>query len=131
MNITDALKTDISLMGDMQVTASGDLMTVSGLNNLQQALFHRLITSPGALVHRPTYGVGILQYQNAPTSFSSQQAIAEAIKDQFEQDPRVQAVVGVSITSEDETPETVTINVTLTPVGYTELSMNFTPFTGN
>ena len=130
-NITDALKTDISLMGDMQVAADGDLMTVSGLNNLRQAIWHRLITVPGSLVHRPTYGCGILLYQNAPTSFTNQQKIASLINDQLPQDPRIQSVTGVSLTLSDDDPELTILSVSVIPVGYTELTMQFTPFAGN
>lgn len=129
-NINDALKTDISLMGDMMVTSGGDLATVSGLANVQQALWHRLITIPGSLVHRPTYGIGIGLYQNDIGSFANQQKIATVIQDQFAQDPRVQSVDAVAFTVDDDTPELTIISVSMTINGYTEQTMNFTPFAG-
>ncbi len=128
INITDALKNDIAHNGDLVRSAGGDIATVKGLYNLRQALFHRLITVPGTLVHKPSYGVGIGRFQNAPNSFAMQQEIAGIIHDQFTQDPRIKKVVSVGLTSEDDTPALTIIAVRLIPVGYTELTMNFTPF---
>lgn len=129
-NLTDSLKTDISLLGDMAISSSGDLATVSGLANIQQALWHRLITIPGALVHKPTYGVGIGLFQNDVASFANQQKIATAIQEQFAQDPRVQSVDAVSFQVDDLSPEMTVVSVTITIAGYTEQVMNFTPFAG-
>jgi phage baseplate assembly protein W len=128
MDINQSLLEDIFLMGDMKESSSGDLQSVYGVANMQQALFHRLITVPGSLVHKPLYGIGVGRFQNAPQSLAVQQNIASLIQDQFPQDPRVQSVSGVSITSEDGTPEMTVIAVTLTIVGYTEQTMNFSPF---
>jgi phage baseplate assembly protein W len=126
--ITDAMLTDISLMGDMLISPSGDLQVITGLANFRQAIFHRLITVPGSLVHRPTYGCGIGNFQNCATSLQAQQKLAKIIMAQLPLDPRVQSVSGVSVTSEDGTPQMTTISISVTPVGYTEQKMNFTPF---
>lgn len=127
-NLTDALKTDIAHVGDLVGTSSGDLGTVSGLANFKRALFHRLVTVPGTLLHKPTYGVGIGNYQNAPNSFTQQQKLANLIKEQFEQDPRTLKVNSVSISSADATPQKMVIVVSVIPIGYTEQEMRFTPF---
>jgi phage baseplate assembly protein W len=127
-NLTTALKTDIAHVGDFVRTPGGDLATISGLANYKRALFHRLITVPGTLVHRPEYGVGIGMYQNSPSSFALQQKLAALIKDQFEQDPRTEKVSSVSISSDDATPEQTVITVSVIPVGYSEQEMTFTPF---
>jgi len=126
--ITQSMGTDISLLGDMRLTAGGDVQLVAGLANLYQALFHRLITVPGSLVYKPNYGIGITRFQNAPNSLPVQQNIASLIQEQFPQDPRVQSVSSVSITSEDGTPQKTIVAVTLTPVGYNEQKMSWTPF---
>jgi hypothetical protein len=123
-SIVDTLKTDLSFFAD----SSGDIGYLNGLQNLQRALFRRLVTVPGTLVHKPQYGIGVGLFQNAPNSFSIQQKLAALITDQFPQDPRVQSVSSVSITSEDGTPEMTKIVVTLVPVGYTEQPMTFMPF---
>lgn len=40
----------------------GDLLTVSGLENLRQALLHRFLVEQGTLPYHPTYGTGLYQY---------------------------------------------------------------------
>lgn len=128
-DINTALKNDIAHVGDLIKTAGGDLGQIEGLPNLKNALFHRLMTVPGTLVHRPTYGVGMPLYQNAPNSLTLQQEVAALIQEQFIQDPRVQAVSSVSITSEDGTPQLMKLSVSVIVVGYTDAQqMTFTPF---
>ena len=129
LSITDALKNDIAHVGDLTITAGRDLGQIAGLANLKNALFHRLLTVPGTLVHRPTYGVGIPAYQNAPSSFSIQQKLASLIQEQFEQDPRVDSVTSVNISNTDDQPQTTRIAVFVVPVGYTDaVQMICTPF---
>ncbi len=43
----------------LEVTPTGDLRTVSGRENLVQALRNRALAVPGHLVHRPEYGGGL------------------------------------------------------------------------
>lgn len=128
MNINDALKNDIAHVGDMVLTPGGDLGQISGLANLKRALFHRLITVPGTLVHRPTYGVGVGLYQNGLSSFSKQAELATRISDQFAQDARVLSVTSVSVVLNPDSPQLTMISVFVTPIGYTEQQMTFTPF---
>lgn len=128
LSIVDILKTDIAHVGDLVRNARGDLDKISGLANLKNALFHRLITQPGSLVHRPTYGCGLPGFQNGLSSFWIQQKLGSIIVEQFEQDPRVAKVTGVNIFAEDNTPRTTRISVFVVPVGYTETQMIFTPF---
>lgn len=130
MDINEALGTDIVHSGDLQVTSGGDLQTISGLANLKIALFHRLMTVPGTLLHRPLYGVGITMYQNAPVSYGLQQKLASIIQEQFMQDPRVQDVSSVSVSATDTDSATTRIKIFITPVGYSEQEMIFTPFSG-
>ena len=49
--------------GDFEANNTGDLARISGLDNLKQAIMHRLITVKGSLVHRPSYGVDIQEWQ--------------------------------------------------------------------
>jgi phage baseplate assembly protein W len=128
-DINAAMLVDIAhVNGDMVRTASGDLDRISGLANLQIALFHRLVTVPGSHVFRPSYGVGIGAYQNGPMTFAVQQKIASLIVEQFSLDPRVLSVNSVEIDVADDRPDFMTIIVRLTPVGYTEQAMTFAPF---
>ena len=73
-----------------------------GVVNLKQALFNRLITVQGSLVHRPTYGVGVKRWQNDIGSLARQRELANTIKEQFEQDERVEELRSVRITKINE-----------------------------
>ncbi len=130
MSATDAFKTDLSFVGDLQKSPSGDLATVTGIANLKQALFQRLITVPGTLVHRPTYGCGVPLFSGRLSSFSVQQRLAAIIQEQFKQDPRVEDVKSVSITANDTEPQLTLVRVFVKPVGYSERYLEFTPFLG-
>lgn len=128
MNIDAALKNDIAHNGDLIKTASGDIGTVSGIANLKLALFHRLLTVPGTLIHRPGYGIGVSRFQSALSSFAQQQKLASLIIDQFKLDPRVESISRVSVQASDLEPQKTVIQVFVTAVGYTEQLMEFTPF---
>jgi hypothetical protein len=128
MSITDALKTDIAHSGDMMPTAGGDLSTVSGLANFKLALFHRLITVPGSLAHRPLYGVGVGLFQNSLSSFVKQQKLATLIIDQFLKDPRTKSVTRVAVVNDDTNPQLTKIQVVVVPLGYDEQTIEWTPF---
>lgn len=120
--------TDIAHQGDMIVTPSGDIDISEGLENLKQALFHRLVTHPGSLIHRPNYGVGIKRFQGAVSSLANQSEIFTRIQEQFREDPRVESVTGVMFKVNQDRPELTEILVRIKPVGYDEQQMTFIPF---
>lgn len=126
--IEEVLLTDLAHISDLKKSATGDLDIISGLANLKNALYHRLITEPGTLIHRPSYGVGIKQYQNAPNSITAQRQLALKIQEQFKRDPRVEEVLGVSVSHEDATPHLVMLVIRVKVVGYGESELKFTPF---
>lgn len=128
MAINDTYLTDIAHLGDFVKTASGDLSKISDIPNLQNALFRRLITTPGSLIHRPTYGVGIKRWQNVLNRLAAQREIALAIQTQFELDPRVEKVSGVLINYSDADPSQTTIVVRVQPIGRDVVAMTFVPF---
>lgn len=127
-SIEEFLKTDIAFKKDFLQTPSGDLEIVSGLDNVKEALFRRLLTTPGTLIHRPTYGVNIKAFQNGVNNLDSQRKLALAIKEQFEEDSRVEEVLGISVDSKDKTPELVEVRVRVKIVGYGETTFGFVPF---
>jgi hypothetical protein len=45
--------------GDLQVSASGDLLTANGSDETQQRVLRRLLTNPGDYLWHPTYGAGL------------------------------------------------------------------------
>ena len=127
-DLKEFLGKDLAHVDDFLVTPTGDIDIITGLSNVKNALFHRLVTEQGSIVHRPNYGVGIKQFQNSLSSFSRQQALAKIIQEQFEQDPRVIKVGGVSVITNDLKPELVTIIVRVQIQGYDETQLGFTPF---
>lgn len=122
---------DIAFKGDLVATASGDLDTIAGRQNVHDALLRRLVTAPGSLIHRPDYGVGINRYQNSLGGLETRRRLAALIKDQFERDDRVDEVVAVSFSADDQEPEKTEIKVRVKLVGLGEQAMIFTPFEGN
>ena len=81
--LSDNMLIDLKFNGDFWVTPTGDIETITGRDNLRQALFHRLITVPGSLAHRPGYGVGIKRYQNAIDTIDQKRDLVLKIQEQF------------------------------------------------
>ena len=127
-NIEEFLLTDIAHKSDLLRAADGDLDKITGVKNLKDALFHRLLTYPGSLAHRPDYGVGIKDFQNAPNTIDNQRALALRIKEQFEQDFRVREFSGMRVVINDNDPGNVTIVVRVKINGLEEAEMQFVPF---
>lgn len=126
--IEESLGKDLAFKTDLVRGPTGDLDTLSGVENVRQALLHRLITVPGSLIHRPTYGVGLKEFQNAPNTLAVLRALAIRIQEQFTQDPRVEKVEGVRIEKDDYQPELVYVIIRVKIVGYGETEVKSTPF---
>lgn len=90
--INDNFLQDLEFKSDFKAAPNGDFSIIKGIENLKQALYHRLITVQGSLVHRPEYGVGVQTFQNDVGSLARQRQLALIIKQQFEQDARVSEV---------------------------------------
>jgi hypothetical protein len=127
-DINEFYKTDIAFKSDFVKTAAGDLDIISGVENVKEALFRRLITVKGSLIHRPDYGVGIKLFQGSMNSLPKQRQITNLIQEQFIRDSRVDEVLGVSINYSDKEPQKVTIHVRVKLVGYGEQNLSFLPF---
>ncbi len=127
-SIEEVLLTDLAHKKDFVKTAGGDFATISGMANLRDALFARLVTEPGSLVHRPEYGVGIKQYQNTLNKLSTQRKLAERIESNFSRDPRVESVDGVLIDYDERNPSLVKIKVRIKVIGFDSVTMDFVPF---
>lgn len=121
-NITETLLTDVKHKKDFvkEDAPGGDLTTISGLDNLKEAVLRRIVTEPGSLSHRPDYGVGLKQFQNAPNSLSTQRELANRIVEQLGKERRVAKVNSISITASNTEAEKVFILINVTPVGYDE-----------
>lgn len=123
--LEDNLLIDLKHSADFDKDARGDIIEVSGRENLYQALFHRLMTTQGSLAHQPEYGVGIKSWQNQLGSLDNQRRLALKIKEQFELDDRVEEVSGVSVKQSADNPGSFTVLVSCTAVGYNESTEEF------
>ena len=121
--------TDILHIRDFRkTTVGGNIQTVSGLENLRQAVLRRLITTPGQLVHRPLYGAGLARFQNAPNTLDTRRTMSTIIEEQLLRDPRIESVTSVNFRYPDPKPESVEIAVTCEVKGYGELTVELRPF---
>lgn len=128
--IEEKLLKDIAHKKDLLRAPDGDLDTIQGLANVKEALFRRLITTPGALLHRPDYGVGIKDFQNAVNKIDTQRALALRIKEQFERDTRIDSLEGVRFDTNDDRPERTLIFIRVKVKGFQEVTFPFVPFGG-
>jgi len=129
-NLEDTFLTDLAheTTEGFKRAADGDLDQVSGLENIKNSLLRRLQVTPGSLVHRPNYGVGIKDFLNGVNSIDNQRTLALRVKEQFEQDFRVVEVLGLRVSSEDTRPEKVVIFIRVKLVGYGDQDLQFIPF---
>lgn len=122
----ELLLTDLKFNGDIVLDDDGNVVTVKGLENLKQALLHRLITFPGSLAHRPEYGVGIQEFQNSLNSLDNQRLLANRIVENFRREPRVKEVTSVQVVP-NEDPFVFQIVVKVLAIGREEVeSLEFT-----
>ena len=122
----DILLRDIKHLSDFE-HEDGDINTIEGLENLRLALLHRLVTTPGSLIHRPDYGVGIKEFQNSVNSIDNQRIISNRIEENFKRDPRVAEVSSVSVEANSD-PSLVRIVVKVIAIGREEVDVEFIPF---
>ena len=120
--------TDLVHDKDLLVASDGDLQIITGVENAKMALIHRLITQPGSLVHRPEYGVGLKDFQNAPNSIENQRRLALRMQEQFLRDFRVEEFVGLKITQDATVPGKIIIFFKVKLRGFGEVEVNFVPF---
>jgi len=106
--------------GELLVTASGDLQTVAGRPNLRAAIRRRVITQPGELLHRPTYGAGLPGYVERPSTASTRARLATDIRRQCLADPRVsecRASSSIGTPGDSEATEAITVDLSVTVRG--------------
>jgi len=96
-SINSSFGTDIYLdsTGDVDVTSNGDIKTVSGIPNLQQALSLKVTVYRGELLVHPDYG--IINMLGERTITTLQSLILGQLEATFLSDPRVQKVISTSV----------------------------------
>jgi len=89
---------------------------------------NRLVTSPGSLVHKPEYGVGVKDFQGKVYSLQEQRELLTRIKENLELDPRIVKVTAVKINVDTANPDLFTIVVSLDAIGYNNIVEEYKPF---
>lgn len=130
----DALKTDLKLSSrdfdrmtsdrefvDLKSTVRNDLQTVSGRENLAQAIVNRLLTRKGELAHfgHPNYG-SRLHLLIGELNNIRQRAKAELyIRECLAQESRIEAVKEVAFAkpNRQEDRDTLKIQIRIKPIG--------------
>jgi phage baseplate assembly protein W len=112
------LARDIFFDSDFLASRDGDWTVVEGTEAMRQALYHRLITSPGEFKMRPDYGVGVLDFVKEA---SMVEQLKTRIRTNLLQDRRIQDVA-VSV---QQLENALRLNVIVTTKGQ---RMTFRPF---
>src|SRR5712671_2936351 len=111
----DLFGVDIRFDDDVLVTASGDYATVEGYAALKQAIYIRLITTPGEYAVFPDFGCGVARWVKKRMSKSDQDSLRQTIIEQLSKEERIQKVEEVvieSLTSNNTTGIKITVRVT-------------------
>lgn len=88
---------DLLFTDDLQLTAGGDYITLSGYENLKQAILNRLQTRPGEFRIRPEYGVGVGLYVKRAMTTSLLAELKQRIVSNLSQESRIDRVSQVSV----------------------------------
>lgn len=79
-----------------ELTSTGDLMLVSGLDNAKQAIRNRLLTSILIYDYLEEYGCNLTNIYGEPTNHNSLQLLDLIIKDSLNLEPRVQEILEIN-----------------------------------
>lgn len=88
---------DIYWNGDYAVAPDGDYLTVDGVAAVRQAIYLRLITSPGEFAFDPTYGCGVADFVADRGTAARIDALRTRIRDNLLKDDRVEAVGEIAV----------------------------------
>ena len=104
--------------GDLLVFPSGDLGTIEGLDNLDQAITNLLNTPYGWLFESENYGSVLEKYWGKPNTPQTRLACAKEIQETLSQDPRISKII--KITTRKVEQDRFDIEVVLVPAGQTQ-----------
>lgn len=97
--IDEILLVDLAFDDDLIDSPSGDIDVAGGLTNLKNSIFRRIITTPGSLIHRPTYGVGLKLFQNATGSLENIRKLTRDIEAQLKQESRIEEIKSIAVSN--------------------------------
>lgn len=108
----------IGLGADLAVSRKGDLQTVSGRQNLGQAIMHRLLTRKGELgdLGHPDYGSRLHELIGEPNNERTRDLVRSYIKECISQESRVHDIVSVTVSVPPGDPNSVVVDITVLPI---------------
>ena len=125
--MTEPYGTDIAWVdADLPVGTGGDYLTMTGEENLRQAIFRRLLTKPGAFRARPGYGAGVGTWVKKPRNRSTINELEQRIREQLALEPRIAEVVELAVDWDANTPTVVHLRLAVLALGRT---VRFAPLT--
>jgi hypothetical protein len=106
--VVETLKQDLAW--PWRLDSRNDVVTVSGVANLEAALEHRAITDVGEIGHRPEYGIDWDDMHAAPNVEGTWATLEARLLDQYERELRVENVK-VDVDDDPATPGDVIARV--------------------
>ena len=115
---------------DLVATPKGDLGSVSGEDNLAQAIIDRLATEQGELddLGHANYGSNLDAFIGEVNDEETRQRIMLAVSECLAQEERIKEVINVSVTVNPQDPHGVIIEVNILPVESKTYLTVFYPF---
>jgi len=91
------------LRTEIEVTGKGDLKTVTGRDNMVQAIRNRLGTRVGELeeLGHPDYGSYLDMVVGEPNIPDTHRIIEALVRDCLSQDPRIESILDVQVSASD------------------------------
>ena len=118
---------------DALVTPSGDLALASGRDALRRGLRRRVLASPGDLIHRPTFGAGVVDFLETALTLGRTSELGNRVRRQALQDVRVadaRLVTSLGLPGDTRAPNAVTLELTVRlrqSLGDEQLTVSYAP----
>lgn len=93
----DLFGIDIRLVRGEFVVENGDMQPISGIDNLNQALRHLLVTEPGELLFHPRYGCGVRRFLGASNLQANAIVAGSLVKRAVLDDARIATVRSATV----------------------------------
>jgi phage baseplate assembly protein W len=110
----DILGVDIRLEdGALLVNSTGDIQWIKDIENLEQALRHRIHTRIGSLRYHPEYGSNIPAMVSRPNTDVLRGMMYVEIVKICEDEPRIDKILNLTVTAPTESEVVIELEVTV------------------
>ena len=98
---------------DIRPGISGNVVTLTGGDNVRSALENRLSTPLRSIPFLPDYGIEIKQFLNLPMTADNKSRILNEVVTQVSRDPRVKEVRNSELRSRDDGLIVISVDIVL------------------